>query len=413
MAVTVSDCRPAAAWDVIVVGAGPAGAATAAHLARAGRSVLLVDKCSFPRDKPCAEYASPETESLLRRLGAWPAIEAAGVHRLEGMAITSPSGERFLSHYLDGGQRRHALALPRKVLDDLLLRHAQSAGVDYRLGVRVERPIFEHGRVVGVRARRSGQTTEEPRASLVVAADGLHSALSPVLGGATPSAWPRRFGVATHYRKLDGPANWGEMYVGRSGYCGLAPLGNGTTTVAAALTMGPTPPDTARSAGVRSRLAVALVDHPRLIARLEAADQLKPFRGVAPLAWQARRTAGPGFLLVGDAAGFFDPFTGEGIFRALRGAELASEAALRVLRDGDWAAFVRRYGEMRQATFAAKERLARLIQVFVQYPVLLNYAMRRLQRRSELAERLSAALGDFGPPGAPLQAAYLARLLRP
>jgi flavin-dependent dehydrogenase len=273
--------------------------------------------------------------------------------------------------------------------------------------------MFDHGRVVGVRARRSRQTADELRASLVVGADGLRSPLARVLRRARPSAWPRRFGVATHYRNLDGPANWGEMFVGRSGYCGLAPLGNGTTTVAAALAMRP---DRSSPPGVRStprHFAAALVDHPGLLARLLAAEQLKPFRGVAPLAWHVPRAAGPGFLLAGDAAGFIDPFTGEGIFRALRGAELAAEAALGVLRDGDWAAFVRRYGDTRRAAFAAKERLARLIQVFVQFPVLLNYAVPRLQRRPELAERLSAALGDFGPAGAPLQAAYLARLLRP
>jgi menaquinone-9 beta-reductase len=393
-------------WDVIVVGAGPAGAATAAHLARAGRAVLLVDKNGFPRDKPCAEYASPETETVLRRLGVWPAIETAGAQRLRGMVIVSPNGQRFSSQYLDGGNRRHAVAMSRLVLDKLLLEHAQSAGAECRLGLRVEAPIVEEGRVVGVRAGRLGHATEELRATLVVGADGLRSQLARTLGDGRPAVWPRRVGIASHFRHLQGPAEWGEMYVGRAGYCGLAPLGNGITTVAAALPIG-------RPDRPSQRLSLALGDHSQLLDRLKTAEQLKPFRGAGPLAWRVRRVAGPGFLLVGDAAGFFDPFTGEGIFRALRGAELAVEAALEVLVGGDWPAFSACYRDLRRAAFASKERLARLVQLFVQYPVLLDYALPRLERRPELAERLSAALGDFRPAAAALEPAYLARLLRP
>jgi flavin-dependent dehydrogenase len=402
--------------DVIVVGAGPAGAATAAHLARAGRSVLLVDKARFPRAKPCAEYASPETEPVLRRLGVWPALEA-GVRRLRGMVIVSPSGQRFRSEYLDGGRRRCSLALPRRFVDDQLLRHAVSSGAEFRSGLLAEAPILDGELVVGIRARRSDRTTEELHARLVVGADGLRSRLAALLGGGRPSRWPRRLGLATHYRGLPSPPDWGEMYVGRGGYCGLAPVGDGLTTLAAAL-----PLDGSRAQGrprwtldlgPARRLALALPEHPQLLARLARAERIEPFRGVGPLAWRVPRVTGRGFLLVGDAAGFFDPFTGEGIFRALRGAELAAECALGVLVDGDWSALVSRYRELRRMAFAAKERLARMIQLFVNCPPLLDYALARLERRPELAERLSAALGDFGPAGVPLQPAYLARLLRP
>jgi hypothetical protein len=83
------------------------------------------------------------------------------------------------------------------------------------------------------------------------------------------------------------------------------------------------------------------------------------------------------------------------------------------LDDGDWSALLSCYRQLRRAAFADKERLARMVQVFVSCPPLLDYALVRLERRPELAERLSAALGDFGPAGTPLRPAYLARLLRP
>jgi flavin-dependent dehydrogenase len=198
------------------------------------------------------------------------------------------------------------------------------------------------------------------------------------------------------------------MFVGRRGYCGLAPLEGGLTTVAAAVFLDPgggrTPAE---------RLVRLIAEYPELQQRVEHAARAKPVRGLGPLAWRVPRVAGPGFLLVGDAAGFFDPLTGEGIFRALRGAELAAEAGQAGLSDGNWAAMTERYARLRHAAFADKERLARLIQQFVVRPWLLEYALARLERRPELAQPLTAALGDFGPASVPLQPAFLIRLLRP
>jgi flavin-dependent dehydrogenase len=403
-------------WDVVVVGAGPAGSATAAHLACAGQRVLLIDRSDFPRGKPCAEYLSPETESVLTRLGVWPAVERAGVSRLLGMIIISPTGRRFSSHYLDGGTRRHSLAIPRLELDELLRQHAIRAGATCRLGLQAEGPLLEGGQVVGVVVRARSGEREELRARLVVGSDGLRSRLARTLGRARPARWPRRLGLTAHYRGLEGPAEWGEMYVGRDGYCGIAPVDAVTTTVAAAV-----PLQTRRASGPGSlpdprpeaQIAGVLREHPTLLARLARAERVEPFRGAGPLAWRVPRVAGPGFLLVGDAAGFFDPFTGEGIFRALRGAELAAEAALGLARERDWTVLAHRYQQLRRAAFAGKERLAWLIQLFVSVPQLLDYTLGRLEQRPELAQRLSAALGDFGPPNVPLHPLYLARLLRP
>jgi geranylgeranyl reductase family protein len=394
--------------EIIVVGAGPAGSATAAHLAQDGRQVLLIDRSEFPRSKPCAEYASPETEQVLKRLGVWSSIQGTIGQRLQGMIIVSPSGRRFPSEYFDGGARRHSLALPRRELDETLRQHAIRSGAECRLGLQVEAPLFEDQRVRGIVARNRQGEAEELRAELVVGADGLRSRLARRLGGARPAPWPRRLGLAAHYRGLDGATDWGEMYVGRSGYCGLAPLDAETTTVAAAVPLG-----RSRTGGPEAQIAAVLRDHPTLLARLGRAERLEPFRGAGPLAWRVPRVAGPGFLLVGDAAGFFDPFTGEGIFRALRGAELAGEVIGELGREPDWIALERRYRELRHAAFAGKERLAWLIQLFISRPPLLDYALSRLERRPALAERLSAALGDFGPPAAPLHPLYLGRLLRP
>jgi len=106
--------------------------------------------------------------------------------------------------------------------------------------------------------------------------------------------------------------------------------------------------------------------------------------GAGPLARRVKRVRGPGYALVGDAAGFLDPFTGEGIFRALRGAELL-------------AASPDQYAQRRGKAFGAKERLVALIQVFVHVPKLMDFAIRRLGERTSVARELGSVLGDLRP----------------
>ena len=131
-------------------------------------------------------------------------------------------------------------------------------------------------------------------------------------------------------------------------------------------------------------LAAGLSDYPELKRRLSSGRPAGPVQGIGPLARQVRTCAGPGYALIGDAAGFFDPFTGEGIFRALRSAQLL-------------AAGPDAYAAQRSKAFAAKERLVALIQVFVQTPRLMNFAIHRLQQRPRLARELGNVLGDLRP----------------
>jgi flavin-dependent dehydrogenase len=126
------------------------------------------------------------------------------------------------------------------------------------------------------------------------------------------------------------------------------------------------------------------------------------------------RVSGDGFLLVGDAAGFLDPFTGEGIYRALRGAELAAAVLHEALRRGDTRdAMLSPYRELRRAEFAAKEAVCWIIQGLLAWPALLGYALRRLEGRPSVAGILGGVLGDYRPAGDALRPAFLWSLLRP
>src|SRR5918912_783570 len=222
--------------EVIVVGGGPAGAATATALARAGVDVVILDRARFPRAKPCSEYLSPEASRVLASMGALDAVERAGAAQLAGMTVRAPNGTQLRGDFAAGhgfhGFRDKGLALPRVRLDPILLECARRAGARVEEGVRVvDVERGGRGRVAGVRVQTRGGVAVRP-ARMVVGADGLRSIVARRLGLARTARWPRRIALVAHYRGVADVGAYGEMHVERDGYAGLADVGLGLTNVA-------------------------------------------------------------------------------------------------------------------------------------------------------------------------------------
>ncbi|HEV8263527.1 MAG TPA: NAD(P)/FAD-dependent oxidoreductase [Gemmatimonadales bacterium] len=397
-------------WDAVVVGAGPAGSATALLLARAGAQVLLLDRARFPRDKPCSEYLSPESTRVLERLGGGvlDAVAATAHARLRGMKVVAPSGVAMVGRF-----SRFSFALPRTSFDTILRRGAEAAGAVVREGVKVEDLIYERGAVGGVVARETGSEKRETyRARVVVGADGLRSVVARRLGAVRTSR-PRRVAFTAHVADVAGVDDLGEMHVGLvgEGYVGLGPIGGGVTTVALVV------PLRALRRRRRPRLFEALERFPALAGRFDPRRLVRGVLATGPFAQWARRpvTAGGGALLVGDAADFFDPFTGQGIYSALRGAELAAACLVAALACGGAAplpgAALRPYARARHREFAGKWLLERLIGLGVGWPALVERVVARLARRPDLADLLVGATGNSIPARAVLTPGVLARLL--
>lgn len=393
--------------DAVIVGAGPAGAAAALLLARAGRSVVLVDRARFPRGKPCAEYLSPGVLTILERLDVGP----LPAHRFPGMEIISPDGRRFRVTYQRAGTCVSAASLARRDLDAALVAAARRAGVTVLEGFTARGPLVRGGVVTGILGR-DGCGEHHLRARLTLAADGTNSRFARLLGLRRPARWPVRLGLVAHYRgDTDLPDGFGQMHVWPGGYCGLAPLPDGGLNVAMVL-----PLDRARH-DPRTPTQLFehhLATHPRLADALRSFSREDPVRGVGPVGSRVSRATTNGALLLGDAAGFFDPFTGEGIFRALRSAELATPVILAALeRDDVSAAALAAYEQQRYAAFSTKQTLTTLVQLFVRWPFLLDYALPRLAARPTYSALLSNALGDVADPRDFLRPPTLWHALRP
>jgi flavin-dependent dehydrogenase len=401
---------PARDAEVIVVGGGPAGSATAIQLAEAGHRVLLLDKARFPRHKACSEYINPSGAPLLDKLGVLDDIMRAGADRMEAMIVHAPNGERFAANYARAEPGRAALGLSRHRLDHILIERAKAAGAEVIERAHVRTVIQEDERVAGVEATING-VRETIRSSLVIGADGHHSVVSRSLDLDAPVRFLRKTGLAAHYRGVSGLDWYGEMHIGHGLYGGLAILEDGLVNLT--LVAG-TRAVEARPGSIEDFFEASIQAIPGIARKLEGATRIGGIRGVGSMAHRARRTSGDGYMLVGDAASFLDPFAGEGIYDALKGASLAAPVASAALLAGDTSRrALDEYRLARRRAFTAKRQVSWIVQGFINSPPLMNYVTDRLARREELGLVLSGVLGNFRPATQALSPVFLVRLLRP
>lgn len=382
----------------IVVGAGPAGSATATLLAERGWSVLLLDKAAFPRPKVCGEYISPEGARVLDRLGVLKDIDAAGAQPLSGMRIVAPDGTVLEGSYpVSGpwrGYRDHALAIERARLDHILLERARSLPVDVRERHRVTGLLIEGRRVVGVRAEDADGRPLEARAQLVVGADGRASVVAHALGLLRAHRL-RRMALVQHVEGID-LAGRGEIYVDPPDYSILNPVGPGRVNLSLVVPL-------AHATPYRRRLPdffqARLRQLRHLAPRVAGARPVGPLMAMGPLAYRVAEPRHDGVALVGDAAGFYDPFTGDGLHRALHSAELLVDAAHAALGRGDVSrCALLPYLVARRRAVGGKERLARALQRVIRHRRLADATAHALARRPHLLTLVMGVIGDFVPP---------------
>lgn len=328
----------APSYDAIVVGAGPAGSATAAHLARGGARVLLCDRASFPRDKACGGGLTPRGVAALERLGV---DTSSGFVRVGGLELTG--GGRSVATSFPSTSRwpSYGLMARRSVLDQRILDTALTAGVEFRSGVRVLGPLMEDGVCRGVRIQSNG-TREDVEAVCTVAADGATSAtargagLAPSAGASSGRGFwyaaLRGYFAPVEPRTHDGEAVL-EFYPLRTAggrwlpaYGWVFPLPDGSANIGVDI---PHRPGLDACGPLREAYASFIGQLRRSRPGFEdTTEEAAPVGALLPEAMRGFRPGVAGLLATGDAAGLISPYSGEGIAYALEAAELAASAVL-------------------------------------------------------------------------------------
>jgi flavin-dependent dehydrogenase len=309
-------------FDAVIVGGRCAGAATALLLARAGARVLVVDKGVYGSDTLSTHALMRGAVLQLHRWGVLPAVIAAGTPAIH--TTTFSYSEQDVTVEIEPRHGVDALFAPRRsLLDRLLVDAAIQSGAEFTFGVRVDELLIdEHSRVRGIAAGGLGHIAAE----IVIGADGLHSTVAQRVGAVSVVDGHNATGVLyTYWEGLDAKSfYWGFRQMAG---VGVIPTNNEASCVFVAI-----PSQRFReevgSDPLRAYRRFVRGAIPEIDARLDDARRVEPIRGFGGVRGWIRRSSGPGWALVGDAAYFKDPLTAHGITDALRDAELVARAII-------------------------------------------------------------------------------------
>jgi len=418
----------------------------AARLAVMGHRVLVVDRAVFPRDKPCSEYLSPAAVAELERLGVVADLEAAGAAPLLGTRVFGARGAQLTGSFDQVAYprpRARGLAVARRILDARLVQAARAAGAEVREATVVEDLLYQDGAVAGAVLRDARGQRSALHARLVVGADGLRSVVARRIGRRRHGS-PSRLAFVAHVADVAGLDGHAEMHVGPEGYVGLnriwagggeggkagsglaevpylppgfppscPPAFTGAATVANVALVVPARLASQARGRVNQFFFQQLDRLPGVAGRARADCMVRPVLVTGPFAAWSGRIVTNGALLIGDAAEFFDPFTGEGIYSALKGAGLAADVVHRALVSGSgivpaWQ--LEPYRLARRSAFLGKWAIERLVGYGMLLPALFDRAVHRLEARG-MSHTFVGVTADILPARAVLNPWFLARMV--
>jgi len=385
--------------DVIVVGAGPAGATTATALAQKGHDVLLIDRQSFPRDKVCGDAISQGCIRIMNDLGMAPKIEASiargELYHLDGMRLVGPSGHTLQAHFSHGENGEKSYVAPRIYFDAIIQQQAVDSGATF-LQAEVKEPLIEEGRVVGVTARQNGET-KAYRAPVVVGAGGVTSVIMRALRPETEQHADKHRAVAlrAYIKGLELYPHEVEFFLYDEilpGYAWIFPVADDEANIGLGMRL-----DRFRKQkGNLKKMLKAFLEMPAIRERAHDGMELRDV-AIWQLSFGSQKKlqhAYDGALLVGDAAGFINPLTGGGIHNALISGILAADTIEEALRAGDYSRERLKIYETRcyEEMWDGMRKSFLYQRVLLNYPGVADFLIRYLGRHGGVTQTFLSKL---------------------
>ena len=407
-------------FDLIVVGGGPAGAAATLYAHRHGLRTLLLDKESFPRDKICGDALSGKSISVLDELGLLDEVRELPGALIKEIVFGSPSHvdaridlkrydhrDPMTGRVLPGG----GFVIRRKIFDHFLFDKARQAADRCIEGYTVRDLVFDNGTVCGVHGEAAGELVEF-RAPVVLGCDGFSSIVARKTGlyGHDPRHWV--VALRCYYEGVTGLNDQIELHFvdeALPGYFWIFPLENGCANIGIGTLHQHIKK---RDAKLKKALDAVLHRHPFRERFAQASPLEEPVGWNLPLGSKHRCSYGDGFMLLGDAAGLIDPFTGEGIGNALYSGRVAAGVAAEAVAAGDSSALImRRYDERLWATIGSELTSSKRLQQLGHWRPLLNYVIRRAARDEAVSDHICGMIANVVPKQELTSPLYYLKLL--
>ena len=384
-------------YDVIIVGAGPSGTSAALYANRLGLKAILLDKSSFPRDKICGDALSGKTVRVLRDLDL-----LEGVKKLEGATIGritfgSPGNQHF-NVQLKGSEQNDYITegyvIPRKVFDNFLFQKAAEV-TETRQRFNVKDIIKDGENVSGVEGVNADGNLERIEAPIIMGADGPNSIISRKMDLYEMDMKNTAVALRCYYKGVEGLTNQIELHYIEEvnpGYFWLFPAGNGTANIGIGLSK-----DEAKKKNTKLRdILDQVINSDRFRDRFKNARPMeKPTGWNLPLGRIKRTNHGNGYMLLGDAAGLVDPFTGEGIGNGMVSGMHASKIASKAVELNNYKDdILEEYDTLLWNELGGELRTSSKLADLARYSFLLNFVISRAVRNKGVRDIISGMLSQ-------------------
>jgi len=387
-------------YDVIIVGAGPAGSTAALYAHRLGLNCILLDKAVFPRDKICGDALSGKSVRLMRELNLLEGVEKLEGSEINRITFGSPSHSQFDVH-LKGNKNNDYITkgyvVPRKIFDNFLFKKADEL-TETRQGFTVNDIIYQNDNISGVKGTNIEGKEEILNAPIIMGCDGANSIIARKLGLYEMDMENTAVAIRCYYEGVEGLSNQIELhYVSevKPGYFWLFPAGNGKANIGIGLSKN----DAKKEDRTLRQIMDEIVQSDYFRSRFGNARPLeKPVGWNLPLGRIQRKNHGNGFMLLGDAAGLVDPFTGEGIGNAMVAAKHAMQVASKAKNHKDYSErSFSEYDQLLWDDIGGELRTSTKLQSLARSSFLLNFVINRAARNEEVQSIISGMLSHEIP----------------
>jgi len=387
-------------YDIIIVGAGPAGTTAALYAKRLGLNTILVDKATFPRDKICGDALSGKSVRIIKELDLLEEVEALDGSEINRITFGSPSNKQFDVHLTGSNINQNVtkgFVIPRMVFDNFLFEKAKGI-TETREGFTVKDLVLENGFVKGVQGVNKSGEEESFHAPIVLGCDGYNSIVARKLDLYEMDMDNTSVAIRCYYEGVKGLTDQIELHYVKEvnpGYFWLFPAGDGRANIGIGLSKN----DAKKENRTLRQILDEVTQSDYFKDRFANAKQLeKPVGWNLPLGRRHRPNYGNGFMLLGDAAGLIDPFTGEGIGNAMVSGKYAVEVAKKAKETHDYGeSILEEYDQKLWGEIGRELKTSTKLQDLARSKFLLNFVINRAARNEEVQDIISGMLSNEIP----------------
>ena len=387
-------------YDLIIVGAGPAGTTAALYAERNNLNCIVVDKATFPRDKICGDALSGKSVRIFDELNLTKEIEKLEGSEINRITFGGPNHKHFDVH-LKGNKKNDYITkgfvIPRKVFDYFLFKKAKEV-TEILEGFKVKDLIYKNGKPVGIKGVNRKGDEQIIEAPIILGCDGAHSIISRKLDAYKKDMKHTAVAIRCYYEGVEGLSNQIELHYIKEvkpGYFWLFPAGGNKANIGIGLSKN----DAKKEDRTLTNIMEDVTQSQYFKGRFSNAKPLeKPKGWNLPMGSIHRKNYGDGYMLLGDAAGLVDPFTGEGIGNAMVAAKYAISTAKKAKDKGDYSKNVlSEYDQLLWGEIGKELRTSTKLQSLSRSSFLLNFVINRASRNQEVQDIISGMLSKEIP----------------